>query len=79
MVRVFVALVIENVFLTICDTVISHLSTGDHAVEEEIFQSTLRYIFTFIEKVGFDIDHIPMMVIDDKITIFIGETSREHR
>ncbi|KAF9536741.1 hypothetical protein CPC08DRAFT_771461 [Agrocybe pediades] len=29
---------------------ISHLSTGDHAVEEEVFQSTLRYIFTFIEK-----------------------------
>jgi condensin complex subunit 1 len=32
--------------------VISHLSTGDHAVEEEIFKSTMRYIFSFIEKVG---------------------------
>ncbi|KAG1748403.1 non-SMC mitotic condensation complex subunit 1 [Suillus paluster] len=27
-----------------------HLSTGDHAVEEEIFKSTMRYIFSFIEK-----------------------------
>jgi len=33
------------------DTVISHLSTGDHAVDEEKFQSTLTYIFKFIEKV----------------------------
>lgn len=32
--------------------VISHLSTGDHAVEEEKFESILKYIFTFIEKVG---------------------------
>lgn len=32
--------------------VISHLSTGDHAVNEDTFQSTMRYIFTFIEKVG---------------------------
>jgi hypothetical protein len=32
-------------------TVISHLSTGDHAVDEETFQSTLKYIFKFIEKV----------------------------
>lgn len=31
--------------------VISHLSTGDHAVDEETFQSTLKYIFKFIEKV----------------------------
>ena len=49
-------------------TVISHLSTGDHAVEEGIFQSTLRYIFTFIEKVCFDLfSTIPMMVTDDNI------------
>lgn len=32
--------------------VISHLSTGDHAVEEETFKSTMRYIFSFIEKVS---------------------------
>ncbi|KIM86093.1 hypothetical protein PILCRDRAFT_5163 [Piloderma croceum F 1598] len=31
-------------------TVISHLSIGDHAVDEETFQSTMRYIFSFIEK-----------------------------
>ena len=38
-----------------CRIVISHLSTGDHAVEEDVFRSTLRYIFTFIEKVYFDL------------------------
>ena len=32
-------------------SVISHLSTGDHAVDEETFQSTMRYIFSFVEKV----------------------------
>ena len=32
-------------------TVISHLSSGDYAVDEENFQSTMKYIFTFIEKV----------------------------
>jgi condensin complex subunit 1 len=37
--------VLHTIFL-----VISHLSTGDHAVEEEIFKSTMRYIFSFIEK-----------------------------
>lgn len=33
-----------------CCTVISHLSVGEHAMNEEGFQSTMRYIFTFIEK-----------------------------
>ena len=32
-------------------TVISHLSVGEHAMDEEGFQRTMRYIFTFIEKV----------------------------
>ena len=31
--------------------VISHLSSGEYAVDEENFQSTMKYIFTFIEKV----------------------------
>ena len=31
--------------------VISHLSAGKHAMDEEGFQRTMRYIFTFIEKV----------------------------
>ena len=31
--------------------VISHLSVGPYAVEEEMFQSVIKYIFTFIEKV----------------------------
>lgn len=30
--------------------VISHLSVGEHAVDEETFQSTMKYIFSFIEK-----------------------------
>ncbi|EJU02276.1 hypothetical protein DACRYDRAFT_94650 [Dacryopinax primogenitus] len=30
--------------------VISHLSTGEHAVDEETFQRTMKYIFSFIEK-----------------------------
>lgn len=35
--------------------VISHLSTGEHAVDEKAFQSTMRYIFSFIEKVSSDL------------------------
>jgi condensin complex subunit 1 len=31
--------------------VISHLSVGPYAVEEDMFQSVMKYIFTFIEKV----------------------------
>jgi hypothetical protein len=31
--------------------VISHLSVGPYAVEEAMFQSVMKYIFTFIEKV----------------------------
>ena len=57
-----------------CFLVISHLSTGDHAVEEEVFQSTLRYIFTFIEKVRFD-----FLINYCYLTLFIGETSGKHR
>ena len=57
-----------------CFIVISHLSTGDHAVEEEAFQSTLRYIFTFIEKVRFY-----FLINYCYVTLFIGETSRKHR
>ncbi|KAF7319328.1 Condensin complex subunit 1 [Mycena chlorophos] len=30
--------------------IISHLSAGEHAVDEEMFQRTLTYIFSFIEK-----------------------------
>lgn len=60
-------------------TVISHLPTGDHAVEELVFQSTLRFIFDFIQKVFFNLLlTITMMIIDDHVT-FIGETSGKHR
>ncbi|KAF8890031.1 non-SMC mitotic condensation complex subunit 1-domain-containing protein, partial [Gymnopilus junonius] len=40
----------ENAIYNNLPDVISHLSTGEHAVDEDVFQSTLRYIFKFIEK-----------------------------
>ncbi|KAF9528388.1 non-SMC mitotic condensation complex subunit 1-domain-containing protein [Crepidotus variabilis] len=40
----------ENAIYNNLPDVISHLSTGEHAVDEEKFQSTLKYIFSFIEK-----------------------------
>ncbi|EGO04014.1 hypothetical protein SERLA73DRAFT_69808 [Serpula lacrymans var. lacrymans S7.3] len=40
----------ENAIYNNLPDVISHLSTGDHAVDEDTFQSTMRYIFSFIEK-----------------------------
>ncbi|KAL0945257.1 hypothetical protein HGRIS_000767 [Hohenbuehelia grisea] len=40
----------DNAIYNNLPDVISHLSSGDHAVEELVFQSTLKYIFTFIEK-----------------------------
>ncbi|TFK73027.1 hypothetical protein BDN72DRAFT_257566 [Pluteus cervinus] len=40
----------ENAIYNNLPDVISHLSVGDHAVDEETFQSTLKYIFQFIEK-----------------------------
>ena len=46
--RVFV---FHTAYHTRAPTVISHLSVGDHAMDEEGFQRTMRYIFTFIEKV----------------------------
>ncbi|KAL4254139.1 Condensin complex subunit 1 [Abortiporus biennis] len=40
----------ENAIYNNLPDVISHLSVGAHAVDEEVFQSTMRYIFSFIEK-----------------------------
>ncbi|KAH9836066.1 non-SMC mitotic condensation complex subunit 1-domain-containing protein [Rhodofomes roseus] len=40
----------DNAIYNNLPDVISHLSVGAHAVEEAIFQSTMRYIFNFIEK-----------------------------
>ncbi|KAH6918222.1 condensin [Coprinopsis sp. MPI-PUGE-AT-0042] len=40
----------ENAIYNNLPDVISHLSSGDHAVDEDKFESTMRYIFTFIEK-----------------------------
>lgn len=41
----------ENALYNNLQDVISHLSIGAHAVDEETFEKTMRYIFTFIEKV----------------------------
>jgi len=40
----------ENAIYNNLPDVISHLSAGEHAVDEEVFQKTLKYIFGFIEK-----------------------------
>ncbi|KAF8342559.1 non-SMC mitotic condensation complex subunit 1-domain-containing protein [Cantharellus anzutake] len=40
----------DNAIYNNLPDVISHLSIGQHALEEEAFQRTMRYIFTFIEK-----------------------------
>jgi hypothetical protein len=53
--------------------VISHLSTGEHAVDEETFKSILKYIFTFIEKVSYELwNHLNLLIGG------AGKTSREH-
>ena len=38
--------------LIVLSLVISHLSVGAHSIDEEAFQSTMKYIFGFIEKVS---------------------------
>ncbi|KAF8309106.1 hypothetical protein DL93DRAFT_2063311 [Clavulina sp. PMI_390] len=40
----------DNAIYNNLPDVISHLSIGDHALEEEAFQRTMKYIFTFVEK-----------------------------
>ncbi|KAJ7677367.1 non-SMC mitotic condensation complex subunit 1-domain-containing protein [Mycena rosella] len=40
----------DNAIYNNLPDVISHLGIGDHAVDEETFQRTLTYIFSFIEK-----------------------------
>ncbi|KAG7448874.1 uncharacterized protein BT62DRAFT_986013 [Guyanagaster necrorhizus] len=40
----------DNAIYNNLPDVISHLSFGEHAVDEEMFHSTMSYIFTFIEK-----------------------------
>ncbi|KAH7930002.1 hypothetical protein BV22DRAFT_1028970 [Leucogyrophana mollusca] len=40
----------ENAIYNNLPDVISHLSSGEHAVDEETFQSTMKYIFSFVEK-----------------------------
>ncbi len=40
----------DNALYNNLQDVISHLSFGKHAVDEETFETTMRFIFTFIEK-----------------------------
>jgi condensin complex subunit 1 len=40
----------DNALYNNLQDVISHLSIGTHAVEEDVFETTMRFIFTFIEK-----------------------------
>ncbi|EIW67908.1 hypothetical protein TREMEDRAFT_32861 [Tremella mesenterica DSM 1558] len=40
----------DNALYNNLQDVISHLSIGNHAVDEETFERTMRFIFTFIEK-----------------------------
>jgi hypothetical protein len=54
--------------------VISHLSTGEHAVDEETFKSILKYIFTFIEKVSRPRANHLFSLLNHGT----GKTSREH-
>lgn len=40
----------ENAVYNNLPDIISHLSTGEHAVDETTFMNTMRFIFTFIDK-----------------------------
>lgn len=40
----------DNALYNNLQDVISHLSVGTHAVEEDVFETTMKFIFTFIEK-----------------------------
>lgn len=42
----------DNAIYNNLPDVISHLSIGKHAVDEETFQRTMKFIFTFIDKVS---------------------------
>ena len=42
----------DNALYNNLQDVISQLSLGSHAVDEETFERTMRFIFTFIEKVS---------------------------
>ena len=55
---------------------VSHLSTGDHPVDEKTFRSTLQYIFTFIKKVHLlsCLSWYPIALLSP----ISGKTSKEH-
>lgn len=53
----------SSAWLIVGHIVISHLSVGDHAVDEETFQSTMKYIFSFIEKASVSFDIISAFIL----------------
>lgn len=64
----------ENALYNNLQDVISHLSLGKHSVDEDTFEKTMKYIFTFIEKVrivvlfcggvgGNGLDHVKLNVV----------------
>ena len=55
--------------------VISHLSVGTHAMDEEGFQRTICYIFTFIKKVRVPHATPPIHLYNP----LLGNAGREHR
>ena len=57
--------------------VISHLSVGQHAVDEETFQSTMKYIFSFVEKVESFLS-FSRFYMDRKLSFGEGKASGEH-
>ena len=43
---------VQNAIYNNLPDIVSSLSSGDHAVNEDMFESTMRFIFKFIEKVS---------------------------
>ena len=43
---------VQNAIYNNLPDIVSSLSSGDHAVNEDMFESTMRFIFKFVEKVS---------------------------
>lgn len=67
----------DNALYNNLQDVISHLSVGRWKVDEECFERTMRFIFTFIEKVS---SAPPIPAVQESKLIHVGEASRvDHR
>lgn len=51
----------ENAIYNNLPDIISHLSVGKHAVEEDTYQSIMKYIFRYIEKVRNCFPHVHVL------------------